>query len=327
MSVSRAKDGSGRADSTSYDFAFRIRRKSGTCKDVPAPEPALEGPLADTHCHLGSLSRCDMSFARAGYHGVDFVCDITDVVQDAAPSLAAVEGWRLSARAWLDVLAPKRPVEVPRVRVACGCHPHNAKEYDGEAERRLLGFLRDPRVSCLGEVGLDYFYDLSPRGVQQDVFRRQIGLAHETGLVLALHVRDAHEDALRILDEEGLPAAGTILHCCSLPPDEIRPWIDRGCFIAYGGAVTFAKLDEAREGAKLVPEGRLLTETDAPYMAPVPLRGVENGPEFTMFTAAKLADVRGIRPGDERRAFLAQLHKNAVSLLDREPTPWQRVER
>ena len=208
-----------------------------------------------------------------------------------------------------------------------GCHPHNAKLYTDEMERELMRRLALPNVTLLGEIGLDYHYDLSPRDVQQQVFRRQIRLAHATGLPISLHIREAHADALRILGEEGFPEAGTILHCFNLGPDDLQPWLDADCHIAFGGPVTFSKADEVREAARLVPIERLLTETDCPYMTPEPLRGTENSPEMSVFTAAKLAEVRGAEPGDARRDFLHRIYHNAILLLDRGPTQWQQNER
>ena len=214
---------------------------------------------------------------------------------------------------------------IPRVRIACGVHPHVASQWDADMEARLLARLADPRTVALGEVGLDYHYDLSPRDVQQDVFRRQVQLAHMTGLPLVLHVRDAHEDAFRILEEEGWPAAGTLLHCCSVGPEELARWVDRGACVAFGGAVTFQRSDDLRASAAMVPANRLFTETDSPYMAPVPFRGIECGPEFTIFAAERIAKVRGAAPGEARRVLLQQMHDAGVAFLGREPTEWQRA--
>ncbi len=214
---------------------------------------------------------------------------------------------------------------IPRTRIACGVHPHVASSWNADMETALLARLADPRTVALGEVGLDYHYDLSPRDVQQDVFRRQVQLAHMTGLPLVLHVRDAHEDAFRILEEEGWPAAGTLLHCCSVGPDELERWVERGACVAFGGAVTFQRSDDLRASAAMVPARRLFTETDSPYMAPVPFRGLECGPEFTVFTAARIAEVRGAAPGEDRRHLLQTMHDAGVAFLDREPTEWQRA--
>lgn len=209
-----------------------------------------------------------------------------------------------------------------------GCHPHNAQHYDDALEAVLRERLHDARVSALGEVGLDYHYDLSPREAQREAFRRQIRLAKEAGLPVVLHMREAHDDGFALLSEEGFPEAGTLLHCFNLDAAELARWVDAGCFIAFGGPLTFKKAEEVREAAKLVPADRLLTETDAPYMTPEPLRSTTCGPEHVAFTAAKLADVRGFEDlrTPARGEFLRQTYLNALGLLDREPTAWQRGE-
>ena len=209
-------------------------------------------------------------------------------------------------------------LHVPQLRIAVGVHPHNAKLYDAAVEAVLIERLADPRVGALGEIGLDYHYDLSPRDVQQRVFERQIGLAKQLGLPIALHLRggedpavdDAHREAFEILEKVGFPEAGTLLHCCALPPDELRPWVEAGCYVAYGGVLTFKNAEAARAGALIVPEDRLMVETDSPYMTPEPMRGAACTPAHVVFTAACLAEVRGIEPGSDRALFLAQLHEN-----------------
>ena len=310
-----------------YDEKFRARKKHDKYKEVPAPEPALEGPIADTHAHLTLLAHRDVVLARAAFYHVDFICNITDLFEGADRAYSELDGWRDEAAKQIDSMFPQSGLVAPRLRLACGCHPHNAKEYNDAMEEALLDKLHDPRTCILGEVGLDYHYDLSPRDMQREVFRRQIRLAHNTGLPLALHVREAHDEAMQIMKDEGFPAAGTILHCFNLGPDELAPWLEEDCYIAFGGPVTFKKADEVREAAKLVPENRLLTETDCPYMTPEPLRGTENGPEYTIFTAAMLAQVRGCEPGQQRERFLQTVYKNALDLLDREPTAWQKSAR
>ena len=287
------------------DFGFYQRRKHGEWLAVEAP--ALEAAVADSHAHVHSLPDPAWEFARCAANGVDFVCEICDLSEDGSRPFDELDSWRQDTSV--------------EVRMAVGVHPHNAKLYDDAIERELLRHLEDPRVAALGEVGLDYHYDLSPRDVQQDVFRRQIALAKEAGLPLALHLRggkdpvadNAHREAFGILEEEGALGANTLLHCCTLPPDELRPWIEADCHIAYGGAITFKSADAAREGARLVPENRLLLETDSPYMTPEPMRGVACTPAHVVFTAASLAETRAIAPGEARRAFLQQLHDNTLA--------------
>lgn len=335
------------------DALFRKKRKTGWSY-VESPYPVLEAPIADTHAHLLLLSDAPLSLARCAVHGVDFVCTIVDAYEDGDATYRLLDEWRgealrilpdvfeatraasaaeraaapsghegMSADEWRANRCPCAQVSIPQVRIAAGVHPHNALHWDARVEASLRRMLADPRTCALGEVGLDYHYDLSPRDVQREVFRRQVALAHECGLPLVLHMRDAHDDGFEILEQEGWPEAGVLLHCCSVGPDELSRWAERGCYVAFGGAVTFSRSDDLRASAAVVDDARLLTETDAPYMAPVPFRGLECAPEFTVFTAAYLAEVRGIEPGEGRAAFLSALHDNALGLLDRAATPWQ----
>ncbi len=204
---------------------------------------------------------------------------------------------------------------MPRTRIACGVHPHNARLYNEETENQLRKLAQDKRVTAIGEVGLDYHYDFSPRDVQQEVFRKQIRLSKELELPVLLHMREAHDDGFRILQEEGFPEAGTLLHCFNLDTAELQRWIDQDCYIAFGGPLTFKKSDEVREAATHVPLNRLLTETDAPYMTPEPLRGTTCEPADVIWTADKLCDVRGMHDEDERTEFMRAIYDNAMRLL------------
>jgi TatD DNase family protein len=299
-----------------FDTEYHIRKKHHY-RTVAAPTPALEALVADTHAHFGSLGRPDIALARCAAHGVGFVCYLCDVVDDLPGGYESFDQMMADGRSMCSTIEP--PIDesrIPKIRLGCGCHPENAKSYNDDVEHRLEQYLQDPRTCIVGEIGLDYHFDTSPRNVQQQVFRRQIRLAHRFGLPIALHVREAHADALKILREEGVPKAGCILHCFNLGPEDVKPWIDLGCYIAFGGPLTFKKADEVREAARLVPLDRLLTETDCPYMAPVPVRGMECAPDDVVFTAARLAEVRGCMPGQERATFLRAIYSNACMLLD-----------
>ena len=289
------------------DFKFYQRRKHDKWREVASPDPPLEAPVADSHAHVHMLPDPAWELARCAANGVDFVCMICDPAEDGPRPFDELDRWVGDA-----------PVDV---RIAVGVHPHNAKLYDDAVERELVGRLRDQRVAALGEIGLDYHYDLSPRDVQREVFRRQIALAQQAGLPIALHLRggedaqadDAHREALEILGEANALGSRTLLHCCALAPDDLAPWIEAGCYIAYGGALTFKNADAAREGARLVPENRLVLETDSPYMTPEPMRGAACTPAHVVFTAAALAEIRGVAPGPERERFLGQLHANTLA--------------
>ena len=307
------------------DFGFYQRRKHDAWRAVDAP--ALEGPVIDTHAHIHMLPEPAWELARCLANGVSDVCEICDPSEDALEPDDDLTHWRWQCATYLmkayleDTDASSAPdaSEIPHVHMAAGVHPHNARLYDEAVEEKLLSWLSTSRVVALGEIGLDYHYDLSPRDVQRRVFRRQVELAKQLGLPIALHLRggddpqadNAHAEAFAILQEMGFPPAGTLLHCCALPPVELQPWIDAGCYIAYGGALTFKNGEAAREGARLVPADRLLLETDSPYMAPEPMRGVACTPAHVVFTAARMAEVRGCEPGEERARFLEQLVANS----------------
>lgn len=208
------------------------------------------------------------------------------------------------------------------MRIAAGLHPHNAKHWGPETEARLREVLHDKRVSCVGEIGLDYHYDLSPRDDQKRAFRAQVRIAKETGLPVMLHVREAHDDALAIMRDEGWPEAGCILHCFTNDWDTLAPWIKAGCSVTFGGALTFNNGDDIRAAAAKVPEMQLMVETDSPYMAPKPLRGEVCEPAMVLFTENFLADVRGLE-GEARLALYRRLITNVETMLNRPPTPWQ----
>ena len=152
------------------------------------------------------------------------------------------------------------------MRIAAGLHPHNAKYWGPEIEERLRALLRDKRTSCLGEIGLDYHYDLSPREDQERAFRAQVRIAKEAGLPVMLHIREAHDDALAIVRDEGWREAGCILHCFRNDWGTLEPWIEAGCSVTFGGALTFNNGDAIRDAAARVPEMQLMVETDSPYI-------------------------------------------------------------
>ena len=294
------------------DFGFYRRRKHDKWQQVEVP--SLGGPVIDTHAHVHMLPDPAWEMTRCAVNGVVGVCEICDPSEDEFEPGAQLAAWCSDAAN--DLRETGRTEKVPSMRFATGVHPHNARLYDDGIEQLLVVRLVDPLCVALGEIGLDYHYDFSPRDVQRDVFRRQLAIAKEHGLPVSLHLRggadseadNAHREAFAILEEMGFPEAGTLLHCCALPPDELRPWIDADCYIAYGGALTFKNSDAAREGALLVPTDRLLLETDSPYMAPEPMRGAACTPAHTVFTAACMAELRGEK-------VLACAYENALRFL------------
>lgn len=318
------------------DYAFYQRRKHDKWRAVPAPEPALEGLVADSHAHLHMFEDPAWELVRCSVNQVDYLCMIVDPAEDGRRPFDELDTWLTTARAELNksVMSDARPTSdahspqsrpdesaaLPTARIAVGIHPHSAKHYSQEREHELIELLKDSRVGALGEIGLDFHYDFSPREAQREAFRRQIRVAHRLHLPIALHLRDgadyecdnAHVEAFDLLQKEGFPAAGVLLHCCTLAPEELQPWVEAGCSIAFGGALTFKNAEPAREGARLVPVEQILLETDAPFMTPEPMRGALCTPAHVIFTAAALAEMRGIAPGAERERFLAQIHDNTL---------------
>lgn len=305
-----------------FSVSFFQKRKHHKYREVPAP--VLPGPVADTHAHLEMLKNPAGELAKCAYHNVQFVCAMCDPAEDDHTTFQSLEAWQRDAQGILrEAGLGECEARIPRLRIATGVHPHNAKLWDSRMERTLLQRLADPRVCALGEVGLDYHYDLSPRAMQRGVFRRQIQLAKLADVPLILHMREAHSEGLAILEEEGFPEAGVLLHCFNLDEEALVPWAEHGCYIAYGGPLTFKKAHEVRQAAVKVPHAHLLTETDSPYMTPEPMRGVDCGPAHVIFTAEKLLEVLGLETEEERANLLQQLYGNALALLDRAPTPWQ----
>lgn len=241
--------------------------------------------LFDTHCHI-SDGRFDEDFEpmlerfkAVGGRRALVVADPCDETPNQAKVFALVEKY--------DFLY-----------AAIGVHPHNASGYGSEAERVVLEYQQHPKCRLLGEIGLDYHYDLSPREVQRRVFDRQLDLAYELGKPVQLHIREAHGecmDMLRARAKAGRMPAG-VMHCFTGSWECAKVYLDLGLYISLSGAVTFKNAPKLAEVAQKVPADRLLIETDCPYMAPVPLRGKRNEPSFMAHTLAKVAELREAAP-------------------------------
>jgi TatD DNase family protein len=184
-----------------------------------------------------------------------------------------------------------------------GTHPHNAAEERDVSLQEIVGLARHPKVVAIGEAGLDYHYDNSPRADQEAGFRMHIAAARETGLPLVIHARDADEDIARILEEETEKGPfGFVLHCYTGGADLARRGVALGGYVSFSGVLTFKKAEALRAIAAEVPMDRLLVETDAPYLAPEPKRGQRNEPANVAHTAAKLAEVKGVSGEEIARA-------------------------
>jgi TatD DNase family protein len=191
-----------------------------------------------------------------------------------------------------------------------GTHPHNAALEPDTAVEELVRLSRHPRCVAIGEAGLDYFYDKSPRDVQQRVFRTHIAAARETGLPLVIHARDADDDMIRILEEEsGRGRFGAVLHCFSSSAGLAEVGVALGLCVSFSGILTFKKSEDIRAIAASVPRERLLVETDAPYLAPEPHRGRKNEPAYVAHTARVLGAVIGVSEDEVARITTANFYR------------------
>jgi TatD DNase family protein len=233
--------------------------------------------FVDSHTHLDSHdfdADREAVIERAHAAGVEIMLAIG--TGDGPPDLEA--GIRLAER-------------YPFIFATVGVHPHNASAATPEVFDRLRELARHPKVVCVGEIGLDYHYDFSPREVQREVFARQLDLAAEAGKPIAIHTREAWADTMTLLRERWRGEG--IMHCFTGDEAQAREALALGFHLSFGGVVTFPKAEANRQAARIVPEDRLLIETDCPYLAPVPKRGKRNEPAFVVETARKLAEVRG----------------------------------
>jgi len=238
-------------------------------------------PLVDSHCHL------NFEPLNAG---------LEDVLQRARDNGV---GHMLCVSVTLETFPEIRALahEHPQVFASVGVHPNERDGHEPSVEEltRLAG---DDRVVAIGETGLDYYRSQGDMAWQQERFRRHIRAAKESGKPLIVHTREAAEDTLRIMREEGAADIGGVMHCFTESADVARQALDLDFYISFSGIVTFRNAEALREVAKLVPQDRLLVETDAPYLAPVPYRGKTNEPAFVRQVAECLAAVRQTSPDD-----------------------------
>ncbi len=180
----------------------------------------------------------------------------------------------------------------PAFLATVGVHPHNASAVNEETYEQLRALAKRDKVVAIGEIGLDYHYDFSPRDVQLAVFRRHLQVARELRMPIVIHTREAWADTARTLRDEWDPRLGGVFHCFTEGPAQAEEALELGFHCGLGGVVTYPKADVLREAVKLLPLDRILLETDAPYLAPVPHRGKRNEPSFVLHTARKVAEVK-----------------------------------
>ena len=306
-------------------------------KGQPLALPQAAAPLADTHGHLTHFYHHEaaLALARASLAGVGLLgvpVDPTGDGADAPALLARVDRWLGEAAERIDELVSWGVVPagedahalLGHVHLWAGVHPYGAAEFNGSeaAHDALTCLLASPLTVGIGEFGLDYGpYNKVDPAEQKQAFVTQLRLAHELNLPVELHIRDAdgdaeaaaHRDAVRILESEGVPKAGCDLHCYTSDARVMQPFVGMGCYVAFGGAATFARSEDIRGAAAACPSNLLLSETDSPYMAPVPLRGMECEPAMVAFSAALVAQVReeaGVAPAaDTYQALWANAHR------------------
>ena len=253
--------------------------------------------ILDAHCHLADprlYPDLDGALARAADAGVGTIV--------AVGAIDTIETDRLTVE-----IAERHP----RVFAAVGVHPHNAVDCDEPRIAALAALARSPKVVAIGETGLDFHYMHSPADAQERALRRHLELARALDRPVMIHCRDAERHLCEIVRETGLPPAGGMIHCFTGDADAAREFVELGFYVSFSGILTFRKADALRAAARLVPEDRLLIETDAPYLAPEPYRGRSNEPAYVRRTFEAMVALRGA----DASALAARLCDNAARLF------------
>jgi len=231
--------------------------------------------LIDTHAHLEMLEDIPQVIERARDTGIERIVAVSS-----------------------DLISSNKTVEIaedfPMVFTAVGIHPHEASSFDEEVLSQIEDLCNEQKVVAIGETGLDYHYMHSPRDIQINSFRRHIELAKKLDLPLIIHVREAHDDVLKILKEENAWETMGVIHSFTGDYETAKKYIDEGFYISFSGILTFKNAEDIRQAAKKIPIERILIETDSPYLAPIPFRGKRNEPSYIKYVAEKIAELRGI---------------------------------
>lgn len=239
-------------------------------------------PLIDTHCHLADSrlrGELDAILARAADAHIDAIVSVG--------AISSIETDRFTVE-----IAERHA----NIYAAVGVHPHDARDCDATRLAELRALARSPKVVAIGESGLDFHYMHSPAAAQEDALRRHLELASELGLPIVIHCRDAEERIAAIVREAGMPARGGVIHCFTGNAAAVHEFAALGFHISFSGIVTFKSARGLREAAPIVPDDRVMVETDAPYLAPEPYRGKRNEPALVRRTLEVLAQIRGVDP-------------------------------
>lgn len=310
-------------------FTKHVKRK-----DRVYDVPYVPAPLADTHAHLTCFWEKDpvevlVRAARAGVRALITLWDPLGDDMDLPTYQATLRTWLDAARA--QALSDGR-IDVTlfdHVRFLAGAHPYGAPDYTDDTHVQLLATLDDPLCVGVGEIGLDYHFDTddnvapAAHDVQMACMARQLAVAVERNVPVELHLRNdasdeartAHQDAYQVLKQVGIPKAGCVLHCFGEDRATLERFAELGCYIAFGGAATFKRNVETREAFAACPPAQLLFETDCPYMAPEPIRGLECEPAMMAFTVEALCHDRAERTGEDPRALVQAGWDNAQRLF------------
>ena len=252
--------------------------------------------LIDTHAHLNMDEYSDISevLKRSEEAGVEAIIDVGFDIESSKDSL-------------------KLSNSHSKIYSAVGFHPHDSKALNDSSLKELIKLALGEKVVAIGETGLDYYRNLSPKDVQIKAFIAQISLAQELDLPIIVHARNSHDDILRILHEENRGSLKGVMHCFSGDERAARLSLDLGFYISFAGTLTFKKAQDLRDAAKFVPLDRILIETDCPYLAPEPYRGKRNEPSYLRFIAGVLAEVKSVDIKD----LESNLKRNAKTLFSK----------
>lgn len=258
--------------------------------------PRFSSPIIETHCHLDYLKAAppEETIQKAFDHGIEKIVTISVEPDNLDTALE---------------IAKKND----HVYCTQGIHPHDARLWTDEVEKKILSQATHEKCVAVGEIGLDYHYDNSPREKQREVFDRQLSMASELDMPVVIHSRDAEEDTMDILKNHmGTLKRRGVIHSFTSSLELAKFAIENDFYLGFNGIITFKSADNVREAVEITPLNRLLLETDSPFLTPVPFRGRENAPSYLPFVAEKMAEIKGIKVEE----LLPQVYQNSLSLFN-----------